>query len=475
VLQGYVASTKALLVSFKNLGGALFKATNRVFSFFTSALRSRFESINKLFTSFQKIATNIVTTFRNFAARVKNIMSVGAALGRATLMAPINAFFAAVRRFQGIFTKAGQSVSRVGSAISKTFAAITKPFSDVIGIFRNAFSGITNIVKGAASTTGRIGKIFATISGFVGRIASAAAMVARFAGPIGVAINLAVAAFGTIKGALQGFKEGGVLGALKGAISGFLKALIGVPLDFIKGAVSWILNLFGLDKVAGLLESFSFKDLIESIVEAPFKIIEFIKDWIAEKVRSLGRIVGALIPDSIKKLLGIDEDEDEPRTREDVETELKDARTRKASRFGFGAEERRQEDQEEIDALKRELAIIDNAEGPSRAELRRRERERKKKEIARARQSAGLESPSQPTGAQQSGAELDMAQKEQGALESKNRGGGGPGGVGVSNVNNSTTNMISQPTINNNPLPSPSRSPDTAKDLYYRNPSAANF
>jgi len=121
--------------------------------------------------------------------------------------------------------------------------------------------------------------------------------------------------------------------------------------------------------------------------------------------------------------------------------------------------------------------MYDSADGPNEVELQQMERGRKRRQIEQARQEAGYTVPDKqversdaPGESMQSSQELAMAQQEQDALGSSGRRGGG--NVGMSVADNSTTNMISQPTINNNPLPSPSRRPDTARDLYYRNPYA---
>jgi len=423
VFKGYVESFKALLATVRTIGSIIgrgVKAIRDTLSLGTLALRIRFESINKIFMSFEKVGSRIVQTFTRFANQVGKILKVTGALGRATLMAPINTFFAAIRRINGTFSSAATRVSKLGASFAKAFSA-------AIGIFRSAIQLVVQPIRAAAASTGKIGQLLGKIGGFFRNLLGSVGKVAGVVSKIFAPLNFIFVAFKTIQGAIQGFKEGGILGGLQGAISGFFKALVGVPLDFIKGAVSWILGLFGLDKVAAFLDSFSFSDLIGSIVAAPFKALEAIRDFISDKIKGfVGSLVGFL-PNWLKKSLGIG-DSDE--SSEPVEATSTD----EFSGAGAGA------------------AGTPMANEPTR--------------VGRAN------APGESTASSQ---ELEMAQREQGALESRGRGRGGSGNVGVSNVNNSTTNMFSQPTINNNPLPSPSRQPDTAKDLFFRNSFASQF
>ena len=435
VIAGYVESFKALLATVRSVGSIITRAIGslrNVLSLGTLALRVRFDAINRVFMGFEKVGSRIISSFTNFANRLKGVLAATGALGRAALMAPINAFFSSISRVNSVFGNAATQVSRLGASFAKTFSA-------AIGIFRSAISLVVQPIRAAAASTGKIGQLLGKIGGFFRNLLGSVGKVAGVVSKIFAPLNFIFVAFKTIQGTIQGFKEGGVLGGLQGALSGFFKALVGVPLDFIKGAVSWILGLFGMDKIAGFLESFSFSDLIGSIIAAPFKALEAIRDFIGEKINGfIGSLTGFL-PDWIKNSLGIGDSDGTPsssatdttsrrESRSQVQTPTETRETVSASRRGRRGS---------VDIPEYEITRPDSL-GESMA----------------------------------SSQELEMAQREQVAIGSM---GGNQSGGGVAMADNSTTNMISQPTINNNPLPNPSRRPDTARDLYYRNPYNADF
>ena len=69
----------------------------------------------------------------------------------------------------------------------------------------------------------------------------------------------------TVKGAIAGFEEGGIVGGISGAIKGFFNSLITAPLDMLKDAVAWVLDLFGFENAAKVLDSFSFTDTFNGL------------------------------------------------------------------------------------------------------------------------------------------------------------------------------------------------------------------
>lgn len=81
----------------------------------------------------------------------------------------------------------------------------------------------------------------------------------------------------TIQGALKGFEEEGIIGGIKGAIKGFVNSLIMAPLDMLKGLVSWVAGAFGFDEVEKTLDSFSFADMFNELVEMIFHPIDTLK------------------------------------------------------------------------------------------------------------------------------------------------------------------------------------------------------
>ena len=93
-------------------------------------------------------------------------------------------------------------------------------------------------------------------------------------------ITVILAIFETVKGALAGYEEGGIIGAIKGALSGLFTSLIGGLLDMIKGAVSWLLGIFGFENAAAALDSFSFSELFATVIDKIFSWIGSAVEWI---------------------------------------------------------------------------------------------------------------------------------------------------------------------------------------------------
>lgn len=81
-------------------------------------------------------------------------------------------------------------------------------------------------------------------------------------------IGLIFTAYDTVKGAIEGYEEGGVLGALGGAIKGLLASVVGAPLDLLRSGVAWILDKVGLTGAAEFLEGFNVTDIIGTAIES---------------------------------------------------------------------------------------------------------------------------------------------------------------------------------------------------------------
>ena len=181
--------------------------------------------------------------------------------------------------FTGIVSLFQNTVSRIRSGftvLSETVGRIIKPISEAVNRAKAAGGFVTRVVGGFA----RLGSIVGSVAGVVSKLF--------------VPLRAIMIGFETIKGAIQGFKEGGLLGGLQGAVTGFAKALIGVPLDLIKKMTSFVLDKLGFDKAASFLESFSFSDIIEDIVSLPYDLLKSAKDWIVNKLTgfSIGDFIG---------------------------------------------------------------------------------------------------------------------------------------------------------------------------------------
>ena len=125
--------------------------------------------------------------------------------------------------------------------------------------------------------------------GMIGRIMSFAQGFGRVLGKLFLPVTIVMSAFDLITGFIDGFKESEgnnivskFIDGVGGGLSKMIGNLIGIPLDLLKSGVSWIMGKLGFDGAVKFLEGFSFKDLLMTIVKAPFtlvsKAVSFIKD-----------------------------------------------------------------------------------------------------------------------------------------------------------------------------------------------------
>ena len=197
-----------------------------------------------------------------------------------------------------MFTRAISVVkkSKIGKFISKFFGKIKSVFSGLITMIKNnkviksissIFGKIINSVK---SVFGKISGVFSSLMGksaIAGKIFKFAKLFGRFSG----VLTLIMAAFDGIKGFIQGFKEDGILGGLKGGITEIINGLVGLPLDLLKDAVSWIMEKLGFDGVSEAMDGFSFQTLIGDSIDKVFEVFGSIFDLVKGV---FGKLVGVL-------------------------------------------------------------------------------------------------------------------------------------------------------------------------------------
>lgn len=178
----------------------------------------------------------------------------------------------AVKPFKAIFTGGEDGVSLLTKIINK----IKAPFQLVM-------KGIDAALEPIKAAFG----IFKEGSKFMSALGS----IGRIMGRLFFPITLIMTAYDTIKGMLDGFEQDGVLGGLAGAIKGLLNSIIGMPLDLLKSAVSWLLGKFGFKDAEKALDSFSFGDIITKMING---LVNGIIEGIATVVENL-----PLVPDAV--------------------------------------------------------------------------------------------------------------------------------------------------------------------------------
>ena len=223
-----------------------------------------------------------------FAQLVKEVKFLDTLLkgGLSKAFAPIKAFFNNLgTKFKGTglgktidtFLDTVKNLFKVGDI--KGFKGLAM-FEDLQKTFGRATRPILGVINGIKRFGRRVSRIFRTIKsglssmkGFMkgfGAIQTFARTVGTVLGKIFLPVTVLMTLFDTVKGAVKGYEDDGWLGALEGGLSGLLTSIIGMPLDLLKSAVAWMLGMFGFDKSADALKSFSFSQLITDGIGAVF-------------------------------------------------------------------------------------------------------------------------------------------------------------------------------------------------------------
>ena len=195
-------------------------------------------------------------------------------------------------------TKFFDWLADVGKALVKPFKAMARWTGGAAAgggpaaAARGPLSGIMNVFRKIGSIFSWLkdkGKIFIDYSKTGSKILSWAQTVGKLLGKLFLPITLLMGAFDLVTGFIDGFteerEEGGsvissLLAGLEGGLSKLFVNLIGMPLDFLKLAVAWVLEKFGFDEESEAVKSLDFKGMVADIIAFPFNMIRAIGDWI---------------------------------------------------------------------------------------------------------------------------------------------------------------------------------------------------
>ena len=164
------------------------------------------------------------------------------------------------------------NIGKIAKGIKSAITTLVEPFSSMIKTIR----GLTT----AEGPVGFLKKTFQGIRSLLGSLGGTISSIAKVVGKIFAPIAIIMTAFDTIKGALDGYAEGGILGAFEGAINGFFTSLVTIPLDLIKDMVAWVVGALGFDETSEAISSFSFTKLWADMTGAIFGGIRSAIDWI---------------------------------------------------------------------------------------------------------------------------------------------------------------------------------------------------
>lgn len=188
-----------------------------------------------------------------------------------------------VKPFRAVF-----QASEGPSVISRIIGAITRPFTAAVDFVKGLIKPITTFF----GSEGPIAKAFGVIKSAFGIFNEGSALmkglagIGRVIGRLFFPITLIMTAYDTIKGALAGYEDEGIIGAIQGAITGLLNSVIGMPLDLLKSVISWVLGKFGFKNAEKTLDNFSFTDLFSQAIDGVFDLFKNIINGVIELVAS---------------------------------------------------------------------------------------------------------------------------------------------------------------------------------------------
>lgn len=163
------------------------------------------------------------------------------------------------------------------------FAAIFTLFLAQFKTFRGIFKGISDTIVKMVSSAKNIGQSLSSARGVLSKLGGAVSKAF-------LPLNIILAGFHAIRGALEGFEEDGILGAIRGAIEGVFHGMVSSILDGLKNVIAWVADLFGFEGLAEWLRDFSFRDRFQEGFDQLWENI----GWIADQFKALGSNIKSL-------------------------------------------------------------------------------------------------------------------------------------------------------------------------------------
>jgi hypothetical protein len=193
------------------------------------------------------------------------------------------------------FRVASETIKKGIGGINTFFTNIYENVLRVTGSIKQTFGKITGAIKEGpfAKVFGAIGKFFKS---FVTPLLPIVKLIARLSG-VG---TILFAIFDFFKGFMAGFKEGGVLEGIKEGIYEIIRGFVTKPLDLLKDLFAWAAGKLGFESFKETLDSFSFTELFNKMVEKVEEIISGIATWFKELFADPKETLGNLVGDTIE-------------------------------------------------------------------------------------------------------------------------------------------------------------------------------
>ena len=197
--------------------------------------------------------------------------------------------------------------------IRPLFAAETSVFGKISGYFKEFFlltdeaggkakSIIATITDAITKPFKGIRNTFNTFTPFFDAFKPIGAILGRLLIPINILIGIFDAGFESFDawGKVNGNIFQKILGSLVGALGGLIDGLVFQILDLGKSALSWIAGALGFEAFEAKLDSFSFSEWWNNILDELYKFIsapvDTFKEWVSKGKKLLKDVIGSLMP-----------------------------------------------------------------------------------------------------------------------------------------------------------------------------------
>ena len=242
-------------------------------------LTSRLKELGGIFRDFVKKGKGPLTTVKTFLKGF--IGSISGFIKNTKLFRIVRV---RSKLFRKEFIKNAKPVLEIFKAIPKAFGSVGGLISKVIPGGGGGLTKIFNPLKTFFSTFGKVLPKFFSLGKVLGKLF--------------LPLTIIQSLIDFVKGAFAGFEkyedEGfvqGLIGGLLGGISGLAQGLIGLPLNLLKSAISWIAGKLGFENFSEILDSFDFKELIgglfDKITDGVIAIVDFFKELFSNPKEAL--------------------------------------------------------------------------------------------------------------------------------------------------------------------------------------------
>lgn len=238
-------------------------------------------------------------------------------------------------RLTGFQLRAAKALSPLTKTIALTTAAITAGFNRIRGGFMIISSNVkkvfaplgklTTTIRGIMAPLAKL-PVISSVTNFFSAGGAKAGGFLKLLGKLFLPFTIIIGLVDTIKGFYSGFfgtdleegeeaPEGFVnklMAGIEGGVKGLVDSLVGAPLDFLKGAVGWVLGKMGFTGAEEALASFRFSDILDDILSIIFNPIDSITalfrrifnfdilGWLTKNVPYFDKIVDFFTTDDVE-------------------------------------------------------------------------------------------------------------------------------------------------------------------------------